>query len=449
MRGIEPTSQAFQADQLPIALLQYWDTAMTAVDPSSVTTPLAAHGMRLDVREPLVDGTWDLPTVLRTQGTVGDAQWASAGSKPVITNGRWPNAIAYWAGGSPSQWGSSVYRKVAVRMKGVFRAPTQRDWFATGSPVAVQFGVGGSGYVRIQLNGTTVFGGPTLDAAGGDTRGVVTEQRYITQGLAWTGSINVATGDTLEILYAQTGDEPWGGFVVKVLNPANTVYGIVSQTSKRKHRREAGLVSAVAGCGLFTQAEVSPATISMIGDLDVDIAPGQTPKLEFHVPLVNDAMEDGVGWKWVVTGTDKSGYLIATDIDGNAVTLRRNRLVRCRLGFKDFVGAGSETWSVITGYIDDFEPPSNGVVTVRVLGFENRLAEQLVKNYPDPISYMTYDYHKLKGTTEPIYAIAAYDNWPIELALRDLLLRAGVDESRMGAALLVPQADGTMTDVEI
>jgi len=56
-------------------------------------------------------------------------------------------------------------------------------------------------------------------------------------------------------------------------------------------------------------------------------------------------------------------------------------------------------------------------------------------------------YKKTTGTIDPVYSIEAYDNWPLDLALRDLLVRCGIDESRTRATLTVPQADGSTVPV--
>ena len=101
---------------------------------------------------------------------------------------------------------------------------------------------------------------------------------------------------------------------------------------------------------------------------------------------------------------------------------------------------------VFTGFTDDFEV-RNGVATITCLGFEQRLADQYVKNYPDRISYMTFGYKEMSGTQEPVYNITAYDNWPIEQVFRDLMMRAGIDASRCWAPVKVRQADGSTLTV--
>lgn len=439
MLGIRPDSQSFSKDQRPISILRYWNTPMTAL-----AGGIASEGLLFSVREPDFDGLWTMQDVLKQGGAIGTTEWESAG-RYVARNGRWSNAIGFWAGGTPGFWGGSIPRRIGLRFTGTFKPEAQRAWFATGSP-SVQFAVAGSGYCRIQHNTNVIFGGATLDAAGGTQRGTLSENRFLAEGLAFTPPVTLQTGDTLDIFYAQN-DEVWGGLVVKVYNPARGQYGIVTDASSVKHRRDAAATAVVVGCGVFEHAAVTGSAIPMIGDIDITLAPTLAQKLEFTVPLTNTAVTDFVGWVWDTTN-NPTGQLIATDVDGNQVTLRRGRLVQCELGFADHV-SGTEMWRVFTGLIDDFENPSTGKVTVRCLGFEERLARAHVKNFPDSISYMSYDFHKVGAKTVPSYGVLAYDNWPIELALRDLLVRSGIDESRLAAPLLVPQADGSMDPVEM
>jgi hypothetical protein len=115
--------------------------------------------------------------------------------------------------------------------------------------------------------------------------------------------------------------------------------------------------------------------------------------------------------------------------------------VRVKTGFVQESGT-VEWYTAFTGWIDDFEDRDGGI-TIRCLSVEQRLVEQFVKNLPDRISYMSFGYNRLRGTTEPVYDVPAYDAWPLEYMARDMLIRNGVDESRLAAPVLVPQANGT------
>ena len=430
MKASIPTSQQFQPDQQFQYVVEYWNTPMTPL-----RNDLASNGIRMDVVEPrATDGVFTYLAAINTGAASGvDAAWDAATGYQVLTNGRIGNLIGYWAGGAPGYHGASVNRQVGYRFEGDVRSVTGRDWFSSAAPInPMYFGAVGSGYLRIILNHTTdIF------------NGVLTEEQYLHDGPTWSSSVSIASGDTISVYYVQD-EEDWGGFVVKVTDEVLTQGGLAWVDDLAEAFREA----PVLGCGLLeytADGVLTMDTLELIESVDVSAQVGQTRRATFRVPLMKPGQNDNVGWEWLRTGGDTTGHLRAHNPDGTTVDVYRQRLIRVRMGFQSFVGV-DELYPVFTGWVDDFAA-QNGLVTVTCLGLEQRLADQYVKNYPDKISYMCAGYRKLEGSIDPVYAIAAYDNWPMELALRDLLVRSGIDESRTRALLTVPQADGSAVPV--
>jgi len=291
----------------------------------------------------------------------------------------------------------------------------------------------GNGHFRIIKNDTTdIF------------NGLVQEEDFTdsSKGATWTASFSLTAGDTLDIYYVQD-DLGWGGFVVQAFE--GTIPAI---TDPPLARADAAREAPVVGCGLMDDGALpTKQTLDDIHELEVKAGVGETRQASFQVALINpNTANDGVGWEYVRSGGDTTGFLRLLVNGGTDIDVRRQRLVRIQMGFREYDGT-NELFTVFTGMIDDIEEPKNGLVTVSCLGLEQRLVDQFIKNYPDKLSYMSYHYNNLTGTTTPVYDIQAYDNWPIEFALRDLLVRAGIDESRTRATLTVPQADGTTVDV--
>lgn len=446
MRSVSPTSQTFQNDQQVEQLLQYWDSPFTAL-----YNDKASLGMRLDVREPKNNGTWTLPAII-TGGndaslttaftTTGNPPPADTYSAACIADGRTSNVIGYWAAGAPGYHGVTKYRRVAYRFRGTLKSAVDRGWFMPLSdPLSLQFGVAGSGYVRLRKNDVTFY------------QGKITEELFCTDGMTWIApQVFASATDILDIFYLQN-DDPWGGFVVKVrdiTDATNYVLGdMTTQYRTSLQKRWSTQEAPVVGCGLFDTGVATAQTIPMAMSISTEIRTGQSPKLTFTLPLIS-TVNDEVGWEFVVDNTDPLGFLRGTVVAGGSqMTLRRNRLVRCKLGFKNWTGGTSELWPTFTGFIEDFDEASSGMVRVTASGFEQRLAEQFVKNYPDPVSYMANGFRRKSGTIEPVYAVMAYDNWPMELAIRDMLVRCGVDEARMAAPLKAPQATPPDVPVQI
>lgn len=398
--------EAFDGEQRYQFAVSYWDSVFPSFDGLST-----GDGLVVALREPGPTG-WALPDALRTATAAASAStFDTATANTVFTNGRVGSLVAYWDAGAPGWHGASVNGRLAYRFTGYFRNPS---WF--GGTGTYRFAVGGSGYVRIVLNQSTIV-----------FEGDLSEDRFLTSGLTVTDAVAIAPGARVDVYYIQDG-EVWGGYVVKLL-PS-------SATPTAAMLRDAPVV----GTGLFSDASpVSAVTLESVESLTISNSTDEMQRASFVLPLLNPQRSDHVGYEWRRQSSNDPGYLYHVE---SGVTLRRGRIVRMAGGYRDGVR------TLFTGFIDDFTEASTGRVTVSCLGFEQRLVEQFTRNYPDRVSYMAFNYRRLSGIGEPVFGIQAYDNWPMEYAIRDLALRAGLDESLMHRPRQVERTDGTLQVVD-
>jgi hypothetical protein len=439
-----PDSQMFEGEQRIEQLVEYWHTPF-----SPIRNDQASGGIRFTLKEPVTTtAAWNayVNTVRATSAYTATqgAFTSTPGARNVVLNGRLANLVQYWAGGAPGHHGASVSKRLAYRFEGWLRAGSGRDWFDPSTSFTATIGVAGHGHVKVYHNSDLIINTDVSELQWLESEG---------GGPMLSAARTFTTGDKLDIYYIQN-DEPWGGYVFKMI--PGTVPD--SQRARLLAMRE----GAVIGCGLIDDhlgagaMDVTKRTLTYATDLEVQVVRGQAERASFRVPLVNPAQWDGIGWQWVRDLGEENGHLQLNDFvdDGFGgvtplvVDVLPGRLVRLKGGFREWQG-GSEIYPMFTGVIDDFEGQSSGIATVRCVSLGQPLAEQYVKNYPDKISYMTYGYQRLRGTSEPVYDTTAYDNWPLEYVIRDLLTRTHIDESRTRAPLLVPQPDGTAVAVEM
>lgn len=436
MLATSPTTEIFNPNQRPTYKVEYWDTPYTPLTKDGSPNDIASAGIPFYMREPMndVDRTFEVATAVQaaSAANVRTAFNNTSNSDIVVDSGRVANLVGYWAGGAPGYYGASVNRRVAMHWKLTFRSVAARSWFSSASSPTVHFAFGANGYVRIVKNLTTNLWGGTVND------GMVSEKQYLIDGLNLTASTTLSAGDTIDIFYVQDLED-WGGFVFKC------VLGAATGTTKQQ--QETAREAPVIDCALFDDGTTVPYhLLTMHNNLSVIERPGQAKQASFRVPLINTQYNDGIGWEWI-RDEDPTGYLRHhSGVTADDFDVRRQRLVRITGQFIRPNGT-FESYPLFTGFIDDFDGQSDGSVAITCRGFEQRLADQAVKNYPDRISYHIFAFKKLTGATEPVYNVTAYDNWPFEFAIRDLMLRAGIDESRTRAALYVPQADGTSVPV--
>lgn len=423
------TTKLFSQDQTTAFSVSYWNTPF-----SPLQGGIASAGIKFSMKEPTAAGVFSVKADLAAATASNTATaWTNATANTVQANGRVPNLVGYWAGGAPGYHGASVSGRIAYRFECTMRSTTGRAWWSAVTNPVFWLALGGNGYFKVVK---TVSGVATNVLINGANDAQLTEIGYLTAGLAISAQLTtLAAGDKLDIYYVQDQDN-WGGFVVKAVQGA-----LPSTTAAQQLAAQQG---PVLGCSIMDDGSPPSAlTLDIIDSIEVTRSTGSSPRAVIRVPVVNTQNDDNVGWEWFRSSPSASGIMRLHTVTGTTVDVGRHRLVQISTGLQ------GESKVVFTGFTDDFSPPSNGIVEIGCLGMENRLVDQFQKNYPDKISYMMYAYKKTAGTTEPVYDVRAYDNWPMEYALRDLLLRAGIDESRTRVQLSAPQADGSATLVYV
>jgi len=418
--AIPVATTIFQQDQSLAFTVNHWDTPYSPLE-----NDVASGGIIMDVREPLGDGTYTLKTNLAA-ASASNAYTTftnSSYSKSVVASGRTDNLIGYWAGGAPGRHGASVRRRVAYHFRCYLRPVNGREWWSASAAPNFQIAYAGNGYVRI----TKTVSGVTTDVTKGAVaiNGAMTEADYLANGLPLSDAISTMNADDyLDIYYIQD-NESWGGFVFKAVLSGATAAD-----------------SPVITSSLFDDgSRPSMNVFQSIAAMEVERNIGAASTAKITVPLLNASISDDFGWEYVKSASDDPGFLRYHQGDGTSFDVKRGRLIRIKSGFIN------EEYTTFTGYIDGFDPPSDGRMQMRCVTFEQRLVDQHIKNYPDRISYMCFDYKKRKGTSEPVYDTTAYDNWAIEYALRDIFVRAGLDESITRQPLQVTTSTGTLQAV--
>lgn len=417
---------AFSGDQRVSTQISYWDTPFLVLEGEGDRA--ASAGLIFETREP-TGGTWALAAALQASGDPR-ATWNASrtGERKTVTNGRIGNVIEYWAGGAPGWHGISQRGRCALYYRGAVRPVGNRAWFSKANRITVTFLVGCNGYVRLMKNNTEVL-----------LNEVFTEKDYLSvegTGLRQVGAISLVEGDVIELYYVQRTEDSWGGVVLKALE------GDLAAVPDRNVREQIMRDAPIVGCGFLDSGEEVPERrVRYQTRTEVTRAKARASDAEIDVPLINPQMNDGTGWEWRrdVLVRDDPGMLRYHEgnVEAKEFDLKRQRLIQVKMG----VDVG-EVWTVFTGSTDDFQGISDGTARIKCIGPEQRLLERFDKNFPDKIDYMSRNYRKRLGATQPVYEIPAFDNWPLEYAVAQIAYRAGVDASRMRRQLVVGQTSG-------
>lgn len=432
MQQIPPITQQFDHTQVIGSVVTTWDTPFVCLEGG-----IASGGMLLNVLNPLQDGTWGMPAFIATAAPNTDIRAAfvgATGTFPSVVNGRTDVLVKYWAGGAPADWGCTVDAQLAVHFSGVMRTQAARNWFSPSTTPTWFLAMGGSGWARVDQT----IGGTTTTLFNGN----LTEQDFLVSGMAMTPTIsNMTTGDRLDIYYVQRGTENFGGFVFKAV-PVGRSTPAADIIAARN--------APILGCDLFDDGNPpQPQVLSYVESVDVEWKKGQATRATFKLPLLNPQVHDGVGYL-LLKSSDSDPGVLQQWTNGQAVYgVKHNRLVQVEFVFSDGVGGATEPYTVFTGFIDDFQKAADGLPEVTCTDMRYRLLQQSDKSYPDKISYIARNYKALSGTSQPVYGLAAYDNWSMEFALADLFARAGIPAARMTQPLTVPRSTGVPAPVVI
>lgn len=425
LQGINPNTSMFQPDQVLDFAVDTWDTPFAFLEGDT-----ASNGIYMDVRQPTSTGVYTVKTNLdsATAANCTSTFLNSSFSSAIVTGGRTPVLMNYWAGGAPAQHGAEFNAQVAYHFKCTLRGVPGREWWSNAGSVTFCLAYAGFGYVRV----TKTVAGVTSDVTYTDNTGAsqplkrqITEGLYLQNGLLISDSITLSTGDSLDIYYIQDVSDDWGGFVFKPVLGATPTTTQINQ-------------APVLDCSIFDDGTTpTKRTLGAITQVTTERDIVGTETAEISLALVNSSVTDGAGWFYTKPSDTDPGYLTYGDGAGTSFTLRRGRLMRIKAGFS------GELYTVFTGFVDDFGDLSEGTLSLKCAGFAQRLLDQFCKNYPDKISYMSVGYKQLTGFSEPVYDITAWDNWPIEYAIRELCRRGGIPEGVTTEQLCVRNSDGT------
>lgn len=351
-------------------------------------------------------------TTTSMQNAVDPTTYIGSGTAVLTNSGTWgfsPLVSEYWGSGAPA--GLTRARFVSIHWRGF--AAADRSWAHTvGTTSSFWLCFNGQGFIRVQVNGSDVLN---------------TRLNYSTYNASTLITAN--TGDRIDIYYWQLG-EPWGGIVGKYVVQRQGQSSSSTAITDSQYR-EAPVISA----SLFPYSTATATTLPEVMTATLEIPnPSDTASLVFTLPLSNQ--ESSIGWK-ILQSPRRLRY---TDISGNTYTLKRRQLIKFYGGFKD------ELYNRFTGYIHDFEE-SDGEIKVECQDISYRMSKVNIENYPDKNSYGSFGYFKQFSVSEPVYDITAYDNWPLEHAIKDLCYKAGIDPKLFYSTLRVNNINGTITDI--
>lgn len=353
-------------------------------------------------------------TTAGMQAAANPTSYYNTNTTPVLTNsGTWgssPIVVDYWGSGAPT--GISKARFVAFHYRGF--VATDRSWIhKTGTTSSAWLSFSGNGYIRVQLNGADIL----------NTK--LSYSTFVTSTL-----FTPVANDRIDIYYFQLGD-PWGGLVGKYVAQKTGQSSATTDITIDQYRESPPLAASIIPFTTATSTtlkEVIEAAVEINGPLD-------TAMLKFRVPLSNQ--DSSSGWRLLTTPR----RLQYTSTSGVVSTLKRKQLI------KFFGGFQSEQYSRFTGHIVNFNE-QNSIIEVECAAVEDRMAKVPVENYPDPISYCTFGYFKQASTFEPIFNITAYDNWPLEHAIKDLSYKAGIDSKLFYGIRQTNNINGNITDIQ-
>jgi hypothetical protein len=410
MLSVSPTTACFSGDQQFDITIEYYDTPYLVLEGSGNLA--ASAGVILDVREPRVGLSWTLAEDLENAASAGAAItiFDDPSLVHLIDAGRTGNVVNYWAGGAPGEHGATQVGRIGYHFTMYVRPPENRAWFSNAATVPTTFAFGGNGYFRIDVNSTNLV------------NRVVTEADFLATGLAISAAVSLVSGDRIDVYYVQRDDDSWGGFVFK------PVFGDITALAEAE-RAAVVRQAPILGCGFADAGIAVPQrTVASWTEAAVSVDTNRPRTASVTLPLVNPSVTDLVGWEYEKDPLDPEDPGVVTWLNAGDVTgqfsMSRDRLVRI------VTRINNESWPLFTGYISDVQPGgSSGQVQLSLSSAAQLLITTHDRNRPDRIDYMTYNFRRRRVGSDPVYDIPAFDNWPLEYAVRILLSRGGLDAS--------------------
>lgn len=296
--------------------------------------------------------------------------------------GRIPVIYDYW--GSQAPLGVTRAGSTALRFRGFVN-----------SPGTYGFAVMGRGTVKIFRNGSLIlYGNFTEDSP------------------AYTSALTTySVNDDIEIYYWGL-DQPWAGIGIRVFtDPAIVSSGDLDW----ELLRESDILSSSF---MDSGDTLTTTSITDIQSVKITSRIGQTKFLDAVV--ASSGTSDIHGWSW-----DHTNKVLTNTFDNTSIKI--GQLIKFSGGVQGDVSEG------FTGTIIDIIPNDTSTV-IKCASLEYRLAQTLSENYPDKMSYAVFGYTNRTGVSEPVWDVSAYDHWPYEHAIKDMLMRAWFDSSTLNAS---------------
>jgi hypothetical protein len=296
--------------------------------------------------------------------------------------GRIPVIYDYWGAQSPL----GVYSPglVALRFKGYVKTSGNYG-----------FGVFGNGGVKIFHESSSVLYSANITE---------TSPAYTTSLGSYTA------GDQIDIFYWGKNLD-WGGLAIRVFSDSNVAD---SEDIDWDLMREQDVLSAS-----WMDSDESVNSFTLEEALEVEIAHNEGQLSTCSIPVVLGGDSDIMGWQFDQTNK----YLSRI---GSSDIIKKGTLISVTGGY-----TGEEHPS-FTGHIVDISPTKNTAILL-CESVESRLTRQLSENLPDKLSYAAHGYYERTGVSNPVFGVPAYDHWPYEYALKDMMIRGWIDASLFNA----------------
>jgi hypothetical protein len=415
------TSQAFTDDQTPLWRAWYFDTTSTAVRVGPGVAEddrYTAFGSGLEYAQfDLLTSSFAPTTTAAIEAAL---QRTSGITRSVLgyaqndayRTGVVPSLYEYWGAGAPS--GGARPKQTLLKVTGyVQRAGAATLVFAGQGYVHAVVTRGGT--ETLLAHGPIREPSPTADVTRVTPAIIRDEWGYQFNEVPFT----FAVGDRLTV-YVWHNGEPWGGVACKV------VPGAVTTTSDAflSQVRDAGVLGAS-----FCAKEAAPIAavdLPYLISAQKRVATGGVTELQLEVALTVD---EQTGYR---IDRAHDTYDLRDNAFGSKLAVRKGRVVHFEGGFRAPDGA-EELYARFTGVIDDITPSEDGeTATIVCRSLESKLTTVNDENLPDRLSYHAHGYVLRERSSDPVFGIPAYDSWPIELAVIDMALRAGVDSYNLG-----------------
>lgn len=308
------------------------------------------------------------------------------------------------------------------------RIPLIYNYWGTGAPIGVRRSNAAvlrfTGYVKTSGNyGLAVVGKGNIKVFHDDTS--ILYGSFDESNPKYLSALrSFSAGDKIDIYYWGI-DLNWSALGIRVFTDSSAIDA--DGNIDWAVMREAPILSASF---MDDNQSVTSFELEEVVSISTSTRVGQVRTMELTVPQAGT--RDIYGWKWH-NDTKKLVNQQSSD------EIRLGDLIRVSGGV-----LGDEH-SLITGNVVDIIPASD-MVSVRISSLEGRLAQQLSENYPDRLSYAANGYTRRTGTSDPVWGVPAYDHWPYEYALKDLMLRGWIDSSLLEGYRTVKRVGQTSTE---